>query len=269
MTVKHHCLNELSLFSGCGGGLLASQYFLNWRTIGYVEIDDYCQRIIRQRMDDGLLDTGPIFCDIKTFIRDGYAEQYKNVADVITAGFPCQPFSVAGKQKGESDSRNMWPATCEVIDIIQPPYAFLENVPGIINCGYIGDVLSDLAQIGYDAKWVNLSASDCGAWHKRERIWIVAYTKSKRLEMKKSERQLREYDRLSSELYKRISDTTDTRLKNMREWKVKTAYWDVEPELGRMADGVANRVDRIKAIGNGQVPQVVASAWNFLTGGEL
>ena len=129
-------MRELSLFSGAGGGLLASKYFLGWETIGYVEYEEYCQKVLKQRIADGLLDAAPIFGDIRAFISEGYAEQYKGMVDVITGGFPCQPFSVAGKGLGEDDPRNMWPSTIECIRIIRPQFAFLENVPAILNHPY-------------------------------------------------------------------------------------------------------------------------------------
>ncbi|KKK63530.1 hypothetical protein LCGC14_2993360, partial [marine sediment metagenome] len=119
-------MNELSLFSGAGGGLLATQHLLGWRTIGYVEIDEYCQAVLAQRIDDGLLNPAPVFGDIKRFIAEGYAEAYQGMVDVITGGFPCQPFSIAGKQRGEADERNMWGATIETIRIVRPRYVFLE-----------------------------------------------------------------------------------------------------------------------------------------------
>ena len=170
-------MNELSLFSGGGGGLIATKHLLNWKTIGYVEFDDYPQKVIAQRINDGLLDNAPIYGDIRTFISDGYAERYQGMVDVITAGFPCQPFSVAGTKKGANDDRNMWPATCRTIEIVRPKYALLENVPGLISCGYLGNILQDLSEIGYDAKWQTLSAKETGACHKRERLWIVANAK--------------------------------------------------------------------------------------------
>jgi len=169
-------MNELSLFSGAGGGLLASKYFLNHRIIGYVEYEEYCQKVLKQRINDGLLDAAPIFGDIRKFISEGYADQYKGKVDVVSGGFPCQPFSVAGKRAGADDKRNMWPATLQVIDIIRPSYAFLENVPGLISSGYFGDILRGLAEIGYNARWMCLSAKDCQARHKRERLWILAHS---------------------------------------------------------------------------------------------
>jgi DNA (cytosine-5)-methyltransferase 1 len=207
-------MKYLSLFSGGMGGDLGMQHLLGWRCLGYVEWEKYCQKLIRQRQDDGLIDRAPIFGDIREFISDGYAGAYKGMVDVITGGFPCQPFSVAGKQAREDDPRNMWPKTIEAIRIIQPRYAFLENVKGLTypqrlivkalekvrqlsifsqgdklkNSGhiirhifkvaglsYFGRVLGDLAESGYDAKWCVLGADDVGAPHERKRLWIMAY----------------------------------------------------------------------------------------------
>jgi DNA (cytosine-5)-methyltransferase 1 len=92
-------MNELSLFTGAGGGLLGSK-LLGWRTIGYVEKEPYCQKVIVQRIADGLLDAAPVYGDIRRFINDGYAANYQGMVDVVSAGFPCQPFSVAGKREG-------------------------------------------------------------------------------------------------------------------------------------------------------------------------
>ena len=174
-------MRELSLFSGAGGGLLATKHLLGWTTIGYVEIDEYCQRVIRQRIEDGYLDNAPIFGDINTFISDGSAELYRGITDLITAGFPCQPFSVAGKQAGEDDPRNMWPATRDTIRIIRPRNIFIENVPGLLSHAYIWRILSDITEMGLDSRWGIISAADVGAPHLRKRWWCVAHATSKRL----------------------------------------------------------------------------------------
>ena len=101
-------MNELSLFSGAGGGLLGTM-LLGFRPIGYVEIDDYCQRVIAARIRDGILPDAPIFGDIKTFISDGYAASYTGLVDVITGGFPCQDISCAGSGKGITGERSgLW-----------------------------------------------------------------------------------------------------------------------------------------------------------------
>jgi DNA (cytosine-5)-methyltransferase 1 len=151
------------------------QHLLGFTCIGYIEIEEYCQKVIRQRQEDGFLDRAPIFGDIRAFNDQGYAEQYKGMADLITGGFPCQPFSVAGKRQGEMDGRNMWPATIDTIRIIRPRYIFLENVPGLLVSGYFGTILGDLAESGYDARWKVLSAAEVGARHLRKRLWILAY----------------------------------------------------------------------------------------------
>jgi len=166
-------MNELSLFTGAGGGLLGS-ILLGWHPIGYVEWDDYCQRVIAARIKDGILPDAPIFGNIKKFISDWYAASYQGLVDIITAGFPCQPFSVAGKQKGADDERNMWPATAECIGIVRPRFVLLENVPGIRT--YLPVVVRDLRRLGYEvSRPLILGADDVGAPHRRKRVWILAY----------------------------------------------------------------------------------------------
>ena len=170
-------MNHLSLFTGAGGGDLAHQHLLNFKTIGYVEIDAYCQKIIAQRIKDGFLDEAPIFGDIDDFIESGAAKKYKGYVDVVTAGFPCQPFSVAGKQKikkGQDDERNKWPQTIQCIRDVGCRIALLENVPGLLNSGYFPEILRSLAEAGFDARWTVLGADDVGAPHRRDRLWILA-----------------------------------------------------------------------------------------------
>ena len=173
-------MNELSLFSGAGGGILATKYILGFKTIGYVEFEEDCQKTLAQRIKDGLIDEAPIFTDIETFISEGYAKSYKGMVDVITAGFPCQPFSVAGKQLAENDPRNKWPETRACIGIIRPRFAYLENVPGLLSKPYIRRIFGDLAEIGYDARWQTISAQETGHCHKRDRAWIVAHSNTMR-----------------------------------------------------------------------------------------
>ena len=241
-------MRELSLFSGAGGGLLGTK-LLGWEAIGYVEFNDYCQRVIKQRIDDGILDNAPIFGDIRTFISEGYAESYLGMVDVITAGFPCQPFSVAGKQKGEDDERNMWPATIECIRRIRPPFLLLENVPGLLVSGYYGTILGNLDTAGYDTRWMCLSAKDCGAPHRRERLWIYgSNTNSVRWERQRNSSRMA-WDR--SEFEGLVQNTLRSELSTRTR--------------SGISDGISNRVDRLRATGNGQVPAVVAKAWELLS----
>src|SRR6185312_9461301 len=139
------------------------------------------------RIADGYLPAAPIFTDVREFIQSGAARQYRGFADVVTAGFPCQPFSVAGKQAGADDERNMWPATRDCIRDVRPQSVLLENVPGLVSCGYLGTVVTDLAALGYVGKWGVLSACAEGAPHTRERLFIVAHRDCKGLQERQSQ----------------------------------------------------------------------------------
>jgi DNA (cytosine-5)-methyltransferase 1 len=259
-------MRELSLFSGAGGGLLGT-YLLGWKHIGYVEFNDYCQRVIRQRIIDGILPNAPIFGDVRTFISDGYAASYQGMVDVITGGFPCQPFSVAGKRAGAGDPRNMWPATRDCVRIVRPRHCFFENVPGLLNSGYFGTIVRDLAQGGYCVRWRILSAAELGAPHKRDRLWIVAHAeigKDRRIQQ----------PRIRTNIGAGSKDVADAQSiyvqrhphgQGQRQLG-RSSWWAVEPDVGRVANGMASRVDRLKALGNGQVAAVARAAWELLSG---
>jgi len=290
-------MKELSLFSGAGGGVLGTQ-LLGWETIGYVEYNEYCQRVIRQRIEDGCLDNAPIFSDVNAFISEGYADAYKDMVGVISSGFPCQPFSVAGKKAAKDDPRNCWPQTLDIIRRVRPRYCLLENVGGLLSRKhrYFETILKDLAESGYDAWWKVISAAEVGGPHKRDRLWIVAHSNgSRKLQSegsKQDERGWAGYDgeevahtsgiRLEEHGHsqaenaiqrsKEVSDTSSERLEG-RELPIgeeeaytttgSTCWWDTEPRVGRVAHGMAHRVDRLKALGNGQVPAVAATAFKI------
>ena len=174
-------MQYLSLFSGAGGGDLAAQHIKGWTCAGYVEIDDYARQVLAARIADGHLDDAPIYGDVREFVADGTAATYAGRVDVVVAGFPCQPFSEAGDQNSDDDPRNMWPACVDVLCVVRPRLAFLENVAGLLagSHGYYGRILGDLANLGFNAEWGVLSASAVGAPHRRRRLWIVAYTDRK------------------------------------------------------------------------------------------
>ncbi len=306
-------MKELSLFSGAGGGLLGTK-LLGWTHCGYVEYDDYCQRIIKQRIKDGILNRAPIFGDIRKFISEGYADAYQGMVDVVTAGFPCQPFSFAGKRAGQDDSRNMWPQTIDVIRRVRPQFALLENVSGLLAHKYSQQIFRDLAESGYSARWRVLSAAECGAPHKRDRLWIYchancdsqsaqpvndeaprmsgnvanadSYGKSMRTDDGRRDRNLRRQDSETTKTDRKeqringfgkggedrnVADSDQVRSsvspkigKLARNRFGESSWWEIEPDVGRVADGMASRVDRLKALGNGQVPAVVRAAWELL-----
>jgi DNA (cytosine-5)-methyltransferase 1 len=250
-------MRELSLFTGAGGGILGSK-LLGWKTVGYVEFNDYCQRIIRQRIIDGIFDNAPIFGDIRAFISEGYAESYKGMVDIITGGFPCQPFSVAGKQLAENDERNMWPETIRTIRTIRPKYALFENVAALITSGYFGTILCDIHESGYNARWCVLSGENIGAEHKRERVWIFAYPKCFRLEKQvEGSNKVREIHKF------RESGTLSRYIESSRSNKFGSGG------LLRMDNDVDYWVDRLKAVGNGQIPVMVRTAWEILSEGII
>lgn len=237
-------MKELSLFTGIGGGLLGTELLLGFQTIGAVEIDRYCCKVLEQRQRDGCLSRFPIWnMDIREF-NERIAGSYAGVVDIVTAGFPCQPFSVAGKRRGDQDERNMWPATIECIRLVRPQFILLENVPGLLVHEYVRRIYGDLAESGYRVKWRCLSAAEVGANHRRNRWWIVANTAVSRLEGQESEGQSRKRNGLSAEC----------------------GWWATEPDVDRLADGISSRLERIKAIGNAQVPAVVAAVWRLLGG---
>ena len=228
-------------------GPVEPPHLLGWRPIGYVEWDDYCQRVLAARIADGLIPCAPIFGDVREFAQSGAAEQYRGFADVVTAGFPCQPFSLAGMQRGADDERNMWPATAECIRMVQPESVLLENTPGLISSGYIREVVGDLAAMGYVGRWGVIGACHAGFPHRRERVWIVAH----------AERRQRRQE---------SHDGQDRRMGRFLEPFAWDSNWlDVFTGIRGIGDGVADRVGRTDAIRNGQVPRVVAAAWELLS----
>jgi len=283
-------MNELALFAGAGGGLLASQHLLGHRTVCYVEREPYCVDVLKARIADGVLDDAPIWDDVRTF--DG--TEWRGVVACVSGGFPCQPFSVAGKQAADLDERNCWPDTVRIIREVQPEWCFLENVPGLLSARhrYFGTILGDLAESGFDVAWKVLSAAEVGACHLRKRLWIVAHAASERggpdgdvqagrdaariggtdvpdairtqCEQGTGGRGVRQGD---SELGDSNVTSTDALATESRSRGAigEPSWWDTEPAVGRVAHGVAHRVDRLRAIGNGQVPLVAATAWRLLT----
>ena len=248
-------MNELALFAGAGGGILGGK-LLGWRTVCAVEWDQYAATVLAQRQNDGFLEAFPIWDDVQTF--DG--RPWQGIVDVISGGFPCQDISVAGKGAGIDGERSgMWKHVARIIGEVRPQFVFVENSPNLVRNG-LARVLGDLAALGYDARWGFVGAHHAGAPHKRDRIWIVAHSYG--------------FDE-GGESGGAVCNATSQRLSNgstkqMGEPETDAKFerpdwWESEPDVGRVAHGVAHRVDRLKAIGNGQVPAVAARAWRILS----
>ncbi|MFN3766796.1 MAG: DNA cytosine methyltransferase [Ectopseudomonas guguanensis] len=297
-------MNELALFAGAGGGILAG-HLLGWRTVCAVERDAYPAQVLAQRQNDGCLPTFPIWSDVCSF--DG--RPWRGLVDVVSGGFPCQDISAAGAGVGIDGSRSgLWKQMARIVGEVLPRFVFVENSPLLVGRG-LAVVISDLAQLGYDASWLRLSASDLGAPHQRDRLWLVAHANGARQSQPARGEQER---RLGAQLSgQTLADAAGQRRQAQRQpgglppqepkpWRDGAAVanpnsfgqqqmeqpishrsqsqgptgtpehrritgrwkrWPAEPGMGRVADGVANRVDRIKALGNGQVSRVGAAAF--------
>lgn len=166
-------MRELALFAGGGGGIIGS-HLMGWETVCAVEIEDEPRRVLLARQRDGYLPRFPIWDDVRTF--DGMP--WCGRVDIVTGGFPCSDISPAGSGIGiDGGKSGLWREMARIISEVRPSYVFVENSSYLIRRG-LAVVLGDLAEMGYDARWGIVSASDAGAVHKRERCWIFAYIDS-------------------------------------------------------------------------------------------
>ena len=336
MDIAEELPTVISFCSGYGGierGLdLAG---VKHRVLAYVEIEAFAIANLVAKMESGQLVPAPIFTDLKTFP----AHLFRDCVDIITGGYPCQPFSAAGKRLGTEDPRHLWPYILDHINAIRPVRCFFENVEGHISLG-LREVIDDLEGAGYDATWGIFSASEVGAPHQRKRVYIVADTgvpnghdaeaNSQRpnsnsvrsyREAKYEHRRVKGGTELCNEQVSQLgqvccdvadtdnagqqpsggaipepevrdntrrggeelADTDSTSWQGRgipsgvhkeysiaygsgNEVRAETSQqWLPEPRVGRVVDGCADRVDRVRLLGNGVVPQTAAKAWTTLT----
>ncbi|SOD15969.1 DNA cytosine methyltransferase [Nitrosomonas ureae] len=247
-------MNELALFAGAGGGILGGK-LLGWRTVCAVERNAYAAQVLAQRQNDGIFEPFPIWSDVQSF--DG--KPWKGIVDVISGGFPCQDISVAGKGEGiDGEQSGMWKHMARIIDEIRPRFVFVENSPLLVSRGLVR-ILGDLASMGFHARWGSIGAFDAGYYHNRKRLWIVAYTDSNRsqgINAKSSDKTRKPYTQ-RSDIARVVGEVQQGRENRIPE------SW-----ILRASNGMANRMDRTIAIGNGQVPGVAARAWNILNCGR-
>lgn len=264
-------INGLSLFTGYGGLDLALRDYV--KTIGYVEIEEYAQKIIAYRMADGSLDRAPIYSDVKN------VQGQSGVCDIIFGGFPCQDISVAGLRKGLEGKRSgLFFEIVRLAQEIEPKFLFLENVPGIRTKG-LRQVIGTLAEIGYDCRWTCVSAASIGAPHKRERWFLLANANGNFIRKKQIKKQKCQNSTIfGGSMEKRIIADPNSQSKKLRQTKewghnsfnkriMETNSWDdLAAFFCRMDDGASFRVDRLKALGNGVVPLQAKTAFQFLLG---
>jgi len=274
-------MNELALFAGAGGGILGG-HLLGWRTVCAVEWEQYPASVLCARQNDGLLPTFPIWDDVQTF--DG--RPWEGIVDVVSGGFPCQDISAAGKGTGIDGERSgMWREMARIIREVRPRFVFVENSPMLTSRG-LGRVLGDLASMGFDARWGVLGAADVGANHQRDRIWIVAKWRGQ-LPHTQHDR-IRRWEQQQTSVKKEDGEMAYTEQQRLEGQSRNESisgcgssvnssgslsaigskhWWSIEPDILRVAHGVVARVDRLKAIGNGQVPLCAATAWRVLNAG--
>ena len=329
---------HLDLFSGIGGFSLGLEATGEFETVAFCDYDPFCQKVLRKHWENV-----PIYGDIKELTYEKLKANGINNIDIITGGYPCQPFSVAGNKKGEQDPRHLWPEYFRLVQECRPTWVIGENVGGHIKLG-LDTVLSDLESEGYSARTFSISASSVGANQQRERVWIVANSNdrlskqsneevrtgrntfdngnsdmansnierlegsnrslsseyerdkgrnshehsdekimanssSERLERHRREYELREdsqegkvsrssEDVANSERIRQQGpgkpigpSNTKTDSNGKTSWfdhgsEREEGWWDVEPNVGRVAHGIPHRVDRLKSLGNSLIPHI-------------
>jgi DNA (cytosine-5)-methyltransferase 1 len=271
----------LDLFSGIGGFSLGLERTGGFRTAAFCEIDPYARRVLARHWPEA-----PCYHDVRTLTADRLAADGISV-DVICGGFPCQDISLAGAGAGLAGERSgLWREFARLIGELRPRFVIVENVAALLARG-LGDVLGDLAALGYDAEWHCIPASAVGAPHRRDRIWIVAYPDrdvghergvgnatqgpgrwnadrsgiGPDVADADSQRELQSEGRVC-DFGRRIGDgRADDACANGHSRPElatieRTDWWAVEPDVGRVANGIPSRVDRLQCLGNAIVPQI-------------
>lgn len=266
-------MRVLDLFSGIGGFSLGLER-AGMETVAFCEYDKKAQLVLKKHWPEI-----PIYDDIRQLTGKQIAKDIGTI-DLICGGFPCQPFSVAGKQRGEEDDRHLWPEMFRLIQEIRPRWVIGENVAGLINMG-LDQVLSDLESANYSCQTFVIPACALDAPHRRDRVWIVGNAKEMHVngggdKRETSRPQIPELRNTGSTNnvahskrqrpprsgeHKRSGDSTqDINRKTSgadNGSERGKGCWLPEPELGRVAHGIPNRVDRLKQLGNAVVPQIV------------
>ena len=254
-------LTHGSLYSGIGGWLLAAK----WAGIDNIftcEIDKFCNKTIDKNFPE--IPKENRHYDIK----ETDFTKYKKAISIISTSDPCQPFSFAGKREGKADDRFLWPKTIKAIREIQPTFVVFENVPGFISMAF-ETVASDLEAEGYTVESFVIPACSIGAWHRRDRLWIIAYSNEQYGNISGlSSSQISQFK--ASKVFRDFKDVPDTQKQGLEgentEGNTCTDGWDLqqpecdrwttEPGICRVAHGIPNRVDRLKSLGNSIVPQI-------------
>ena len=283
-------LRHLDLFSGIGGFSLGLEATGAFETIAFCDIEKYCLEVLEKRFPHVPRYTDLRELNYERLRADGIISDTKKI-DIITGGYPCQPFSVAGRKKGEEDPRHLWPEYFRLVQELRPTWVIGENVSGHIKLG-LDTVIENLEAEGYAVRPFSISASSVGANHQRERVWIVAHLEDTRqhsrgIEPSRDQESIRpgspektewaaDADKTSGsseggEITSTTSEVANSDSQRGRSWEANRqdaedvrepsrrpwdGWWDIEPNVGRVAHGVSKRVDRLKSLGNSLVPSI-------------
>jgi DNA (cytosine-5)-methyltransferase 1 len=259
--------NVLSLCAGYGGLDLGLRVALgNTRTVCWVEWDAYPAALLAARIQDQALDDAPLWSDARTF--DG--RPWRGVVDCVVGGYPCQPFSVAGKRRGADDPRHLWPHIARIVGEVRPRFCFFENVRNHINLG-LEQVRADLRGMGYRVEAGIFSAAEVGASHRRERLFILAHTEGARLERRSVRGDANAHELAawsgSPEVDLLAPGPDDLAWRSILDRHPGLAPATQSPLRGLAdgaAPGVAGRAEQLRAGGNGVVPLQAAYAFSVL-----
>ena len=271
-------MKVLDLFAGIGGFTLGLER-AGFETVAFCEIDSYAQKVLAKNWPEV-----SIYDDVRTITAERLASDGIRV-DVITGGFPCQDISVSGNQAGIQDGTRsgLWTECARLIGELQPRYAIFENVTNLLNGergAWFKRVLWDISALGYDAEWHCIPASELGAHHHRDRIWIIAYPSG--VGHGQCIAETNQSNGASEGGVKGSSFLADTQCQprrhngeleaSTRQWPhspIKSrpicqkltytagqAFWRTEPDVGRVADGIPSRSHRLKCLGNAVVPPI-------------
>ena len=278
-------LKVLDLFSGIGGFSLGLESTGHFETIAFCEKDEFCQKVLQKNFKN---------IPIEGDVRNVKGEKYK--ADVVVGGFPCQSISIAGKQKGKDDDRFLFPEMLRVIKEVKPRWIIGENVQNLINISngtILKEIVEGLENEGFEVQCFSISASSQGAWHKRERVWIIASNTNNRLSIGENQEIQTRGDTFNNGSSSNVPNSqcnehqhTPTRQSGTGElwgfysekekqtshdlWSKTSrcnapfrqkSWWQTQSELCRIPHGLStsmdrNRANRIKALGNSIVPQI-------------
>lgn len=244
-------LNGLDLFSGIGGFSLALRSHV--RVVAYCERDPFCQAVLLSRMWAGDLDAAPIWDDVKTLDASLLPE-----IDIITGGFPCQDLSVAGHGRGlEGERSGLFFEIIRLVREVRPRFVFLENVPAVAVRG-LDRIVMEFTQIGYDCRWTIVSAAEVGAVHIRERWFLLAHANGVRLQEERGAEVGRSYAERARPL-----EPNGQSSERRTPWASERL---AKPNVDRTGDGIPQRVDRHRGLGNAVVPSQAQEAFNRLIG---